>query len=218
MIITYYGIACFKIESQNSVIAIDPPSKKGGAKTPRFQTDIILSSHDHNDHNGVNELQPRGEEKTQFVINSPGEYEINNIKIHGIASFHDSNGGKKYGLNTIYVLTTEELRVCHLGDFGENELRDETKEKIGTVDILFLPVGDKNFLDAKTAASLARNIDPRIIIPMHYGSSATHSKELKKFLEEMTDENIKPLDKFTIKKREIPQEKSQIIVLNPAIK
>ncbi len=126
MIITYHGVSCFKIQAGETVLAFDPPSKKSGLKYPRFHADIILQSHDHDRHNGKENLMSK--EKESFFVDTPGEYEIKGIYIQGLKSFHDAEGGEKYGSNTIYVVRLENVNLCFLGDFGEKELRPELKE------------------------------------------------------------------------------------------
>src|SRR3989338_7150791 len=167
MVIIYYGLSCFKISSGEFVLAIDPPSKKSSFKSPRFRADTVLISHDHEDHSGYEMMSGKGE-SGPLKISGPGEYEIQGVDIGGILSYHDPANGKKFGLNSIYTIKMEDIRLCHLGDFGEKELRNETLEAIGAVDILFLPVGGKTVIDAETASAVANKLEPKIIIPMHY--------------------------------------------------
>lgn len=218
MTITYYCLSCFKIESRDSVVVLDPPSKKSGLRPPRFQADIVLSSHWHDRHNGTGEISGRAGE-SPFVITGPGEYEIRNIKIKGVSSSHDDVSGKKQGRNTIYLLEIEDMTICFMGDFGENELDNQKRELIGTPDILFLPIGGGTVIETNKAAAIARSIEPRIIIPMHWALSEKESKndELKKFLRDVAEGKIEPLEKLTVKKKEIPQEKTQVAVLKPTI-
>src|SRR3989344_5375 len=126
MVITSYGISCFKIASGQLVLAFDPPSKKSAAKSPYFQTDILLISHDHDNHNGRDILHAPKDGEI-FVVDGPGEYEYKGVTIQGIASFHDNQEGKKEGSNTIYRVELEDIILLHMGDFGEDELRPEIK-------------------------------------------------------------------------------------------
>jgi L-ascorbate metabolism protein UlaG (beta-lactamase superfamily) len=215
MIINYYGISCFKIQAGETTIAIDPPSKKSGLKTPRFQPDIALTSHNHPRHNGANELPEKTNAPPIFLINGPGEYEIKGVRINGIKSFHDATSGEKYGTNTIYTIEIEKIKICHMGDFGEKNLQAQTKEKMGEIDILLIPVGGETVIDSLKSAEITKSIAPNIIIPMHY----ENTKILQKFLSEFKKEPLKPIEKLAIKKRDISEdEKMKIVVLESNIK
>ncbi len=102
------------------------------------------------------------------MIEEPGEYEVKDIFIQGIPSFHDEEEGKKRGQNTIYTIEAEGIRLCHLGDLGQKELNSDQLEKIGDIDILMVPVGGVYTINSKGAAKIISQIEPRLIIPMHY--------------------------------------------------
>ena len=177
MVITYYGLSCFRIQSGDTSLVFDLPSKKSGLKPPRFQADIFIQSHDHDGHNGAGSIS---REKEFFLIDGPGEYEIKGVYVHGIKSFHDSSSGKKNGLNTIYVVRFENINLCFLGDFGEKEFRPELKEGLGKIDILFVPVGGETVLDAEGARSIISKIEPAIAIPMHYPDTSWRKRRKEK--------------------------------------
>ena len=154
-----------------------------------------------------------GKENSEPIkIDGPGEYEIQGVDINGITSWHDETGGKKLGSNTAYSIKLEDIKICHLGDFGEKELRNETLEAIGPVDILFLPIGGKTVIDAETASAVANKLEPKIIIPMHY-----EKKELAAFLKEAGVESLKSEEKLTVKKKDLPEDKARVVVLKPSI-
>src|SRR2546427_249399 len=136
MTITWYGHSCFRIEAKEGSILIDPFLKEIGLKPPRVKDDIVLVTHQHFDHNNLEGANPEA-----FVIQNPGEYEKQGIAVRGILSYHDKNRGKERGLNTIYVIKSEDVRICHLGDLGQDKLTDQQVEQIGDVDILMIPVG-----------------------------------------------------------------------------
>ncbi len=225
MIITYYGASCFKAQSGETVLAFDPPSKEFpakdfGLKLPRFQADIALISHSqHNDHSGYGTLSGKGENKCPFVIDGPGEYEIKSVQITGVKSFHDEVGGERNGANTVYAIEFENISLCHLGDFGEKELSAEAEEAVAGCDILFMPIyiSDKSgetVMDPQKAAKMAAQIEPKIVIPMHYHED---KKMLKKFLDEFDGCDTKPIDKLTIKKKDFAEKKAEVVVLNPVV-
>lgn len=209
MVITYYGLSCFKIQSGDTTLVFDLPSKKSPVKPPRFHADIVIQSHDHDGHNGGKDSQE------SFFIDGPGEYEIKGVRIHGLKSFHDSVSGKKYGLNTVYAGRFEKINLCFLGDFGEKDLRPELKEEIGKVDILFVPIGGDTVLDADIARNIINQIEPAIAIPMHYPQEGKRKDVLKDFLAEFGQKDVKPLEKLLIKKKDINENGTRIVVLSP---
>ena len=201
------------MQSGDVVLATDPFDKESGLTPPRFQTDIVTVSHDHANHNNTDALSDKGDNKI-FAITGSGEYEVRGIYIHGIDSHHDAKAGAQKGTNTIYIIQWEDLRIVHLGDYGETTLRDEIHEAIGTPDILFVPVGGGETIDAETAAKLVTQIEPRIIIPMHYKISGLKAKldGVESFLKEM-GEKSPPEERLTIKKKDVPTDSQKVIVL-----
>lgn len=204
MIITYYGISCFKAQSGETVLAFDPPSKDSDFKSPRFQANAVLISNNHKDHNGWENLSSKIEGKDLIVLDGPGEYELEGIYIKGI---------KSAGQNTVYSVNFEGITICHMGNFSEKELRPEIKEAIGEIDILFVPIDGDGVLDPQEAAKISSRLEPSIVIPMHYKDNKT----LKKFMDEFGNGSAKPFDKLTIKKKDLDQGKIQVVVLEPAI-
>ncbi len=207
------------------VIATDPFDKSSGLTPPRFGADAVLISHGHENHSNAESLSGKNENEV-FKITGPGEYEFGGITVRGIHSFHDSKEGKVKGKNTIYVIEWEDMRIVHMGDFGENELRPEVQEAIGTPDILFIPVGGEagGTIDAERAAKILNQIEPRIIIPMHYKISGLKDKldGVEEFMEEMglshrakaDEKDVQPEEKLTLKKKDLPAaEHSKIVIL-----
>ena len=152
-----------------------------------------------------------------FLIQGPGEYERKDIFVQGIPSYHDDKDGKERGRNTIYTIEAEEMNLCHLGDFGEKELSPEQLEKIGDVDILMVPIGGMFTLDAKGAAKIISQIEPRIVIPMHYSLPKLKVKidGLEPFLKEMGQKSAESQPKLLIKKKDLTAEETKVVVLTP---
>ena len=184
--IIWAGQSCFQISVSNSKdsqanIVIDPFSEIG-LKNPNFSADILLVSHNHSDHNNVKSVSG-----DPFLIEGPGEYEVRGVFIKGIPSFHDDVLGKERGLNTIYAIESENIKLCHLGDFGQKQLTDEQLEKIGPVDVLMIPVGGNFTISSSEAQKIIGQIEPKIVIPMHYGLPKLNIKldDVDKFLKIM---------------------------------
>ncbi len=216
MQILWHGHSFFEIRTKPNKktkvkILIDPFDKAVGLKVPRVSGDVVLVTHGHHDHNNVATVT--GE---PFVIEGPGEYEIKNIFIQGIPSFHDDVKGQERGRNTIYLIESEDITVCHLGDLGQKELTEEQLEKIGEVDILMIPVGGNYTISAKEAAKIMSQIEPRITIPMHYALPKVKVKldSLSKFLKVFGLKTLKPLEKLVVRENELPSvDEAKIIVL-----
>ena len=202
MIITWYGHSCFKIVTNGQTIVIDPFSKNLGLRPPHGQADIVLVTHEHHDHNNIGTIGG-----SPFVVRGPGEYEVKGVSILGIESFHDSKQGAERGLNTIYLIESEDIKLCHLGDFGQDELSDDQSEKINEPDILFIPVGGKYTIGATRAASLVNQLEPSIVIPMHYKMAGSNldAEPIDRFLKETGAGKKQAVDKLTVKKKGLPE-------------
>ncbi len=216
MQITWKGQSCFQITTQKTKtsvnIIIDPFSPEIGLRPPSGAADIVLVTHDHHDHNNIKAIPG-----TPFVISGPGEYEIKEVYIQGIPSWHDSVGGKERGSNTIYVIDAEDLRICHLGDLGQKELEDDQLEKIGEVDILMIPIGGNFTISEKEAQKIMAQIEPKITIPMHYSIPKLKIKleGVDKFLKSLGIKSMQPEQKLSIKKKDILPDEAKIVVLEP---
>lgn len=163
MKIQWLGHASFIIETQGKRIITDPPDKKYGYQAYSQEVDIATVSHEHADHNAVYELQgsPR-------VVKGPGSFAFDEITIKGIHCFHDKYQGKNRGSSIMYKFSSEGLNLLHLGDLGQPVLTNEQLAEIGAVDILLVPVGGVYTIDAMDASNIVKQINPRIIVPMHF--------------------------------------------------
>ena len=213
MDIYWYGQACFKLKGKNAAVIIDPFDPEfTGLKVPKdFEADIVLKTHDHQDHNAVSSVGGSPQ-----IFEGPGEYEVKGAVISGIASFHDDNKGAERGLNTIYNVMIDGLNIVHLGDLGQSSLTEDQVNEIDVVDILLIPVGSIYTIDAKAAVGIVSQLEPKIIIPMHYGGVPGLKFPLDpvdKFLKEMGAESTTPIAKLSISKDKLLEE-PQVIVLS----
>ena len=210
MTISWFGQSCFRIEAKEGSILTDPFSKDIGLKPPKIKDDLVLVSHNHYDHNNVEDA---GSEA--FIIKNPGEYEKNSIAVLGINSYHDKSEGKERGSNTIYVIKAEDMTVCHLGDLGQEKLDEKQVEEIGDVDILMIPVGGSYTINYKEALEVISQIEPKIVIPMHYKVKDLNVdiESADKFVKELglTPEKV---DKFKIAKKTLPAEEVKLVMFN----
>lgn len=214
MEITYLGHSSFKIRGKNAVVVTDPYREDMvGLKFPKhLSCDIVCVSHSHEDHSMVSTL-----EGTPFVVNGPGEYEVKGVGIVGIPVYHDTEKGAKRGKNTMYRLEVDGVAILHAGDLGHS-LTDSDLEHVGSVDILLIPVGGFYTIDSREAAAIVHDIDPAIVIPMHFGRPELNQKAfgnltpVSVFLKEMGKVGISPQAKLSVTKDKLPDE-MQVIVL-----
>ena len=214
MIITWLGQSAFKLQDKISsdgiTVVTDPYGKETGLKMPSFEADIVTVSHNHPDHNNVDAL--RG---TPFIIDCAGEYDTKGILIEGIDSYHDEEEGKLRGGNIIYRIEIDDISIVHLGDLG-HVLSNEQLEKLVGTDILLIPVGGKFTLDAKKAVEVISQIEPRIVIPMHYkidGLAYEDFDSIEKFIKELGIEPSRE-EKLKISKKDLPQEDMELVILS----
>jgi L-ascorbate metabolism protein UlaG (beta-lactamase superfamily) len=208
MEIVYFGDTCFRLRGREGVVVTDPVARKGGAAS-RLTGDVVTVSHprDNVDVAAIVSGQPR-------IIAGPGEYEVSGIMIVGVATYHDAEHGKKRGKNTAYVVELDDVVVCHLGDLGHAPTSDQLSQ-LRNVDVLLVPVGGDDTIDAAQAVEVISLIEPRIIIPMHYkiGEAESALDPLDKFLREMGVTGAEPQPRATVSKASLP-ETPQVIVLD----
>jgi len=192
MTISWYGEACFLLESGGVRVLIEPPQKESGINPPRLKSDILIQS------------SPAGEGEA-FVINSPGEYEVKGVNILGIAD----------GKNTIYNIEMDDIKIAHLGFLNDN-LDNEKISLLDDPDVVLVPVGGlKNeILDAEGAMKIINNLEPSIAIPMLYSIKGLNVKRapLSVFLKE-SEAKDSPQPKLTIKKKDLAEEETRIVIL-----
>jgi L-ascorbate metabolism protein UlaG (beta-lactamase superfamily) len=209
MDITWLGHSCFRIKGKEVVVLTDPCPPSTGYSIGKVQADIATVSHAHEPHSYLENLQegPR-------VISGPGEYEIKDTYITGIATFHDDAQGKKLGKNTIYIIEMEGVTLCHLGDLG-HPLSPEVTGDLGNINVLFVPVGGHSTIGATAAADLVRNLNPGFVVPMHY-KTADEKGDLElpeKFLKEMGQKELAMQPKLAVTRTNIPSS-TQVILLD----
>jgi L-ascorbate metabolism protein UlaG (beta-lactamase superfamily) len=165
MEISFLGHACFRLRGREAAVVVDPYGKGIGLPTQvpsRFGADILAITHDHPGHN--NRAMVGGNPR---LVEGPGEYEISGVSIRGVAAHHDAERGARLGRMTMFVFSVDEIIVAHLGDLG-HQLTEDQLAALGPVDVLLVPVGGGNGLSATGAAAVTNQVDPKIVVPMHY--------------------------------------------------
>src|SRR6266568_6714339 len=220
MEISWLGHSCFQLRGKHVTLITDPfaPQLAGGQATragasqgefPRLgkvSASIVTVSHDHPGDNYVS-----GVSGNPRVVRGPGEYEISDVLITGVASYHDNKRGQERGRNTIYVIHMDDLVICHLGDLGHT-LQEEQLEEVADADILLVPISGQYVLNAAQAAEVISQVEPRIVIPMHYLPGETPNP-LDKFCREMGIEAINSQSKLVVTHSTLPAE-TQVVILS----
>lgn len=210
MEITWLGHSCFRIKGKEVTLITDPFDDTIGYPAPKLAANIVTQSHNHPGHSNSSAV-----EDNPKILSRSGEYEIGGIFLTGIDTYHDSEQGNIRGKNTIYLFEMDDLRLCHLGDIGD-VLSPRQIEDLGSIEVLFIPVGGVSTIDSKMAAEIVRFISPRIIIPMHYGNEVVSWLEpLDKFLKEMGFKEVITQPKAYITRSNLPSE-TQVVALSLA--
>ncbi len=209
MDITWLGHSCFRIKGSHATVITDPYPPGLGYSLGKPTAHIVTVSHQHPNHSYVQGISG---EPRQIV--GPGEYEISGVLVIGVATFHDTVGGRKQGRNTVYLMEIDEVSVCHLGDLG-HVLTAAQVEEIDNVDVLLLPVGGVSTINAPMAAEVVRQLEPKVVVPMHYKTQAI-SRELEpvgRFLKEIGVKEITPQPKLSFTKSSLPAS-TQVFLLD----
>ncbi|MFH1393000.1 MAG: MBL fold metallo-hydrolase [Patescibacteria group bacterium] len=201
MTISWYGEACFLLENSGVRILIEPPQKDSGINPPRLKSDILIFSRPGKSREEIT--------NGAFIIDSPGEYEVGGVRVLGVA---DSSTGSEQA-NNLYNIEIDGVKISHLG-FLKNSLDDEKVAIFDDSDIILVPVGNNEVLDAEAAMKLINKLEPSIAIPMLYDVKGLKIKRapITAFLKE-SEAKDPPQPKLTIKKKDINEEEIKIVIL-----
>ncbi len=205
MILTYHTGGCIRAQAGDTTLVFGPISKQSkDFKSTNFGVDVAFIPLNHPDMNGVEEAG-RGE-KQPFVISGPGEYELKDITASGFPS--GSTWGNEPRTNTIYSVLFDGLSVLYLGALGDLDLPKEVLE-MDSPDILILPIGGNGALAPAEAQKLAVKLEAKIVIPILYDD-----KSLKQFLKESGDDGVKPVEKLTLKPKDVVGKETEVVALS----
>ncbi|KUK83245.1 MAG: Zn-dependent hydrolase of the beta-lactamase fold-like protein [Microgenomates bacterium 39_6] len=211
MEIWYLGFGSFRIRTKRGIIVTDPYDPKTNLKMPQIKPDLITISRPSSLHNNSQAFNNQA-----FVIKAPGEYEIGGINILGVSSYRENSKEKERSDNTIYLFHTGGIRLVHLGQLN-HPLSKDSLTQLDSPDILFLPLGEKRGLTAKYATEIARQLQAKIIFPIHYIEEYAHSplnkiEVINKFLKEMGNTAVcEP--KLIVSKSGLDDEEEKVVLL-----
>jgi L-ascorbate metabolism protein UlaG (beta-lactamase superfamily) len=206
--IKWFGHACFRLRARDATILTDPVPRSFGYKIDKQRADIVTLSHDDPGHTALEILS-----NAPKLVNGPGEYEMNDVFITGIRTYHDEQRGAVRGRNTAYLYQLEDVIVCHLGDLG-HALTEEQVESLSSVDILIVPVGGGTVLDAVKAAEVVGQLEPKMVVPMQYQTAVGDKQRepLERFLKEMGVAESAPREKLVVRASDL-RETTEVVVL-----
>jgi L-ascorbate metabolism protein UlaG (beta-lactamase superfamily) len=211
--VTWHGHACFRLRGRGATAVTDPYPASLGPRLPRLECDLVTVSHPHENHANVAAVS-----KEVVVIDGPGEYEVKGIGVTGIPAYHDAVGGAEFGRNTVFLLEIDDVRVCHLGDLG-HKLDEEATERLGSVDVLLVPVGGGRTLSPELAAEVVRLVEPRYVVPMHFSIPGVKASlgGVDTFLKEMGLSQGEPLPRLSVQSSSSGEAETKVVVLDPRI-
>lgn len=208
--IRWFGHNCFRIRAREATVLTDPVGKKTGYSLPKQTADIVTISHNHPGHNNLAAIKPDFQ-----VIDGPGEYELHEVFISGLRTYHDKEKGASLGYNTVFRLEFGGLTYGHLGDLGHT-LIDDHIEALSNVDVLFAAVGGGPLLSASDMAEVVGAISPKMLIPMQFRTSKgdANRDEVAPFAKHLGVDLPNPVDKLTLKASDLTDQ-MQLVIMNP---
>ncbi|MEE9240760.1 MAG: MBL fold metallo-hydrolase [bacterium] len=202
VVLRWYGHSFFVVTSAQGVrVALDPISDVGYSM-PKEPPDIVTVSHEHSDHNRVDRLGGSPVVLRGLTAGGGGwnsiSYQKKDVRISALRAYHDDVKGRRFGLNSIFLVEAGGLRIAHLSDIG-GALSGETVKAMGRIDILLIPVGGKFSIDGRGAREIMARLKPRVTVPIHYKTPVTANwpiEDENAFLEGL--KNVKRLDTLTV--------------------
>lgn len=217
--IQYLGHSCFRLRGRDGIVLTDPFDRSVGLEIGKPTAHIVTISHRHPDHANAAAVRPARERV--FVVDGAGEYEVGGVLITGVRTYHDKKKGAERGKNTAYVIHLDDVVFCHLGDLG-HELTSQQIDEIGSVDVLFVPVGGDETIGPAEAVSVISQLEPRIVVPMHYALSdqisfTSELAPIEKFTHELGLKEYTAEPKLTVNANSLPgdEEQARIVIMRP---
>ncbi len=210
MEIQWLGQCCFRLRGRDALVVIDPFDQKVGLTLPRMTPHIVVLTHEH-----PGQLSVRGIGGEPKLVIGAGEFEIRGVSIRGTRGFHDgkADGGAPI---TLYTVELDDLTVCHLSHLG-HKLSEAQLEAIGRVDILLVPIGGQGLsLNAAQAAEVVSQIEPKLVVPMHYQipGLALTLDPLDRFVKEMGVTDAAPQPKLSLTSSPAVED-TKVVILEP---
>ncbi|MGI9145829.1 MAG: MBL fold metallo-hydrolase [Chloroflexota bacterium] len=213
MDLSWLGHACFRLRGRDVTILTDPYEDATWGYPPLVTSaQVVTISNDHPHHAGV-----AGVEGRPRVLRGPGEYEIGGALIWGVRTSRRKHDPDAANLkNTAFIIQLEELTVCHLGDLAESPLSAEELTRIKDADVLLVPVGGSCTINAAQAAAVVAQVEPKLIVPMHYATDETQGHlaldDVERFCRELGAADATPRTRLNITPASLPSEPTVVVL------
>jgi len=206
MEITWYGRACFRLKGREATVITDPCPPATGFVAGKHEVDLLTLSHAHADHAYTRSIT------AGMTLTRPGEYEYHDLLVTGVKTWHDGSEGSERGENVVFAVEVDGVHICHLGDLG-HLLTDEQLSELGPIDVLLVPAGGNFTISPAEAAAVVAQIEPKIVIPMHFAAEGASADLLgpETFLHELATEPIRQ-PKALVTATSLPDE-TQVVLL-----
>ena len=209
MDMTWLGHACFRMRGREGIVLTDPPDPKSGHAIPRTEAGLVTMSHEHAGHASLKSVAG-----DPVVLLGPGEYEVHEVLVTGVGTFHDDAKGADRGRNTVFAIRLDDLVVCHLGDLG-HVLPAADLAKLGDVDIALVPItGADTNLSAARAAEIVHQLEPKVVVPMSFDpDDQKKDTPYQRLLHELGVKELVPVPKLSVTRSTLP-ENLQVVALD----
>ena len=209
MQLQWFGLSCVKISAQASEVTVfvDPFDPSTGVRLSKQSADLVLVSTDLPEYSFVETVRS-GEDKAPFFISTPGEYEAKGVFVYGVSVLQEPR-------LVAYAIHIDDVSLACLGPLNRTLTVTELDE-LGQIDILLVPVGGHGVLDAKKAVEVCKQIEPRVVIPIHY-QVAGFKKQLDPvghFLKEYGAPAVEGVDKVKFMKKDLPADETKVVILD----
>jgi L-ascorbate metabolism protein UlaG (beta-lactamase superfamily) len=214
--LSWLGHACFRLRGRDVTILTDPYEGTDWGYPPlALSANVVTISNDHPHHAGLSGIEGRPR-----VLRGPGEYEIGGALVWGVRTKRrkDRDTGVANGSirNTAFVIQLEELTVAHLGDLAEAPLSAEELARVKDADVLLVPVGGNCTINATQAAAVVAQVEPKLIVPMHYATEETRGHlvldEIDRFCKELGATEATPRARLSITPASLPSEPTVVLL------
>jgi L-ascorbate metabolism protein UlaG (beta-lactamase superfamily) len=210
--IVWHGHTCFRLRGRDTTVVADPYDRSIGFPPLKVTADVVTISADHPHHATLAVVQPANDRVR--LIDGPGEYEVAGALIEGVATFRDKERGKLRGKNTSFLIHLDDMSICHLGSLGHT-LTPGQIDAMKDADIVLVPVGGGGALTAPEAAEVVSQLEPRIVIPMYYGTPGMELESVDRFCKELAVEDATVQPRLSITRSGLPDETRVVLLAAP---
>lgn len=157
--IEYKGGNAVLISGKKTTLSIDPHTSLVGIKDQKTVDSVEI---------GTESRFLNHDPAARLVIDGPGEYEVGEFTIRGVAATRHIDTPDQEKASTMYRIECGDVKIAVLGNIDAH-LSEEQYEDLGVIDILILPIGGSGYtLDSTSAVSVIGQVSPKVVIPVHY--------------------------------------------------